>query len=115
MELNNRGQVVEFLLKAAKQKWNWVAFDRSKEDPAFHGYASAGDAEEFCTTANNVFDYVEQNFLVADYVFLPVANLAASFGQQHLKLPDGLPEIGQQLKDLNLSLQHGWEVSDLQA
>ncbi|MEO3404995.1 hypothetical protein AAFN85_13900 [Mucilaginibacter sp. CAU 1740] len=115
MELNNRGQVAEFLLKAAEQKWNWVAFDRSKDDPAFYGYASVGEAEGFCTAANNVFDYLEQEFVVADHVLVPVANLAASFDQQHLPLRDDLPEIGQQLKDLNLSLQPGWQMNDLQA
>ncbi|OOQ60021.1 hypothetical protein [Mucilaginibacter pedocola] len=111
MELTNREEVAEFLQKAAVQNWNWVAFDRSKDDPSFYGYAA--EAEGFCTAANNVFDYFEQNFVVADHVFLPVANLAASFEQKNLPLGDDLRNIGQQLKELHISLQPGWQMSDL--
>ncbi|GAA4909962.1 hypothetical protein [Mucilaginibacter defluvii] len=113
MELKHRDQVAEFLQKAADQNWNWVAFDRGKDDPAFHGYASAGEAEAFCTAANNVFDYGEQNFIDADHVFLPVPNLAASLEQQSsLQAPD-LHEVRKQFNELSISLQPGWQMNDL--
>jgi hypothetical protein len=113
MKLTHRQEIAGFLLYAREQNWNWVAFDRSKDEPVFHGYVSAGEAEDFCAASNNVFDYGEQNFVDADYAFLPVANLAASFEQKPMTGEVNLPEIGQQLAELDVSLQSFWQMSDL--
>ncbi len=106
--------VADFLLEAAAQKWNWVAFDMDMDEPVFHDYASASEAEEFCSAANNQFDYGEQYFLDTNYAFLPIANLAASFEQKPDAREIELIEISRQLADLNVRLQPGWKVSDLE-
>jgi len=70
---------VGFLQEAADKRWNWEAFEARKEGAPFHGFISAGEAQEFCTAANNQFDYGAQELIAAGYNFLPVVNLAANF------------------------------------
>ncbi|WP_114941370.1 hypothetical protein [Mucilaginibacter endophyticus] len=113
MELTDHEAVAHFLSEAAEQQWNWVAFDRVQDQPVFRGYVSAGEASAFCAASNNVFDYVMQDFIEADYAFLPVANLAASFVQKPVSTEVNLPDVVQQLSGLQVELQPFWKMDDL--
>lgn len=44
MDLTDHKAIAGFLFEAAAQQWNWVTFDRSRDQPVFHGYVSAGEA-----------------------------------------------------------------------
>ncbi|NVM67310.1 hypothetical protein FHW88_005631 [Mucilaginibacter sp. SG538B] len=113
MELTDRKTVGAFLFKAAEQNWNRAAFDRSRDQPVFHGYVSAGEASEFWSASNNVFDYLMQDFAAADDAFIPVANLAAGFDQKPVIGEGNLPDIGQQLAELDVGLQPFCKIDGL--
>lgn len=113
MQLKDRKQVAGILQEAADQRWKWVAFDARKDGSPLHGFVSAAEAQDFCTAANNQFDYGEQEFIAAGYNFLPVANLAAGFEPNLVKGAPDPVDAASQLAAMNVRLQPGWRMDDV--
>ncbi|MBB6127444.1 hypothetical protein [Mucilaginibacter lappiensis] len=117
IEAINRRYIADFLAQAKESGYNWVAFDwsASKDFYVFHGFDSAVEAKEFCNNSNTNFNFLTQDWEVADYRFLPVQTLAAAFdGDEVPKIGDiQWNSIRSQMSDLGLEFLHGQPAENM--
>ncbi|MDN5287454.1 MAG: hypothetical protein JWR38_3728 [Mucilaginibacter sp.] len=81
MEESNRREITDFLIQAKVTGHHWVAFEWSpgKDIHTFHGFESAGEAEQFCNDTNATFNTQEQDWEYADYRYMPVQTVQSAF------------------------------------